>query len=73
MRRTALEALLAVAALLALVPAATFAQEGQIAGSVRDSSDAVLPGVTVEVTSPALIEKIRTGVTDGNGQYRTDR
>jgi hypothetical protein len=60
---------LAVAAVLALAPAA-FAQEGQIAGSVRDTSDALMPGVTVEVTSPALIEKVRIGTTDGNGQYR---
>ena len=47
-----------------------FAQEGQIAGTVRDSSDALMPGVTVEVTSPALIEKIRSATTDANGQYR---
>jgi len=70
MIRGAVKALLAVAALLVLAPAAAFAQEGQIAGSVRDSSDALMPGVTVEVTSPALIEKIRTAVTDANGQYR---
>jgi hypothetical protein len=41
-----------------------------ISGSVIDSSGAVLPGVTVEVASPALIEKTRATVTDGNGQYR---
>ena len=39
-------------------------------GVVTDSSGAVLPGVTVEVTSPALIEKVRTAVTDGSGSYR---
>ena len=61
---------LAVAAVLALLPAAAFAQEGTIAGTVRDSSGAVMPGVTVEVTSPALIEKVRSAVTDQNGQYR---
>ena len=55
---------------LALVSTAAFAQEGQIAGAVRDSSDALMPGVTVEVTSPALIEKVRSAVTDGTGQYR---
>jgi hypothetical protein len=33
-------------------------------------SDAVLPGVTVEAESPALIERVRSTVTDGNGQYR---
>ena len=36
-----------------------------IAGTVRDTSNAVLPGVTVEASSPALIEKVRTAVTDG--------
>ena len=36
----------------------------------RDASGAVLPGVTVEASSPALIEKVRTAVTDGAGQYR---
>src|SRR5688572_21613273 len=59
-----------VVAVLALLPAAAFAQEGQIAGTVRDSSGGVMPGVTIEVTSPALIEKVRTAVTDTNGQYR---
>ncbi len=42
-----------------------------IAGVVRDPSGAVLPGVTVEVSSPALIEKVRTVVTDGTGQYKS--
>jgi hypothetical protein len=42
---------------------------GTIAGVVKDASGAVLPGVTVEVASPALIEKTRTAVTDGAGQY----
>src|SRR6266496_2966573 len=37
---------------------------------VKDPSGAVLPGVTVEASSPALIEKVRTAVTDGSGQYR---
>jgi hypothetical protein len=45
-----------------------FAQ-ASITGIVRDSSGAVLPGVTVEASSPALIEKLRTATTDGNGQY----
>jgi len=40
-----------------------------ISGVVRDASGAVLPGVTVEAASPALIEKVRTAVTDGTGQY----
>src|SRR3954453_8564838 len=52
-----------------LVPVSAFAQAA-IAGLVRDSSGAVLPGVTVEAGSPSLIEKTRAGVTDGSGQYR---
>ena len=48
-----------------------FAQgQTAIAGVVRDSSGAVLPGVTVEASSPALIERSRSAVTDGQGQYR---
>jgi uncharacterized protein (DUF2141 family) len=58
-----------LSALVALAPAMAFAQ-ASIAGVVRDSSGAVLPGVTVEAASPALIEKVRTVVTDGAGQYR---
>ena len=44
--------------------------KASVTGVVTDSSGAVLPGVTVEVTSPALIEKARTAVTDGSGSYR---
>jgi hypothetical protein len=55
---------LTVAAGIALLPAITFAQ-AVIAGAVKDTSGAVLPGVTVEATSPALIEKVRTAVSDG--------
>ena len=54
---------------LALVPAAAYAQ-ASITGVVKDTSGAVLPGVTVEAASPAIIEKVRTAVTDGSGQYR---
>jgi hypothetical protein len=43
---------------------------GGIAGLVRDTSGAVLPGVTVEASSPALIEKVRTVSTDTSGQYK---
>jgi hypothetical protein len=52
-----------------LFPIAARAQ-ATLAGTVRDTSGAVLPGVTVEAASPALIEKIRTAVTDSTGQYR---
>ena len=51
------------------LPAVAYAQS--VAGTVRDSSGGVLPGVTVEASSPALIEKTRSVVTDANGQYRS--
>jgi hypothetical protein len=54
---------------LLLLPSFVFAQ-ATISGVVRDPSNAVLPGVTVEASSSALIEKTRTAVTDGTGQYR---
>src|SRR5438309_1219087 len=53
------------------MPATGFAQStGAIAGVARDQSGGVLPGVTVEASSPALIERLRTVVTDERGQYR---
>src|SRR5262245_11422608 len=53
-----------------LVPFAAFAQSGSgIAGVVRDASGAVMPGVTVEASSPALIEKVRAAVTDEAGRF----
>ena len=59
-------------AFAALAPAAASAQGvlASVTGTVKDTSGAVLPGVTVEVSSPVLIEKTRTAVTDGSGQYR---
>jgi hypothetical protein len=49
----------------------TFAlAQATLTGVVRDSSGAVLPGVTVETSSPVLIGRVRTAVTDGTGQYR---
>ena len=54
-----------------LLPSLAFAQTAAgIAGVGRDTSGAVLPGVTVEAASPALIEKVRSVVTDTAGQYR---
>ena len=53
-----------------LLPAPGSAQSGlsgTIAGVVRDTTGAVLPGVTVEAASPVLIEKVRAAVTDGSG------
>jgi Carboxypeptidase regulatory-like domain len=58
-----------IAALLILAPAAVFAQSS-ITGVVRDTSGGVLPGVTVEASSPALIEGSKSAVTDANGIYR---
>ena len=54
-----------------LVPSFAFAQ-ASINGLVKDSSGAVLPGVTVEAASPALIEKVRSAVTDSGGQYHIE-
>src|SRR6185295_17868504 len=60
------------AALLLSLPAAAAAQTSAIAGTVKDTSGAVLPGVTVEAASPALIEKVRSAVSDGNGQFKIE-
>src|SRR5688572_4189016 len=57
-----------VAVLFILAPALVSAQSA-FSGIVRDTSGAVLPGVTVEASSPVLIEKTRTAVTDGEGRY----
>src|ERR1700681_2235769 len=62
---------IAIAFTCVLVPAAAFAQ-ASIAGTVKDASGAVLPGVTVEASSPELIEKVRTAISDGTGQYRIE-
>jgi hypothetical protein len=54
-----------------LLPTLAYAQ-AQIVGQVRDESGGVLPGVTVEASSPAIIEKVRTAVTDDQGRYRIE-
>ena len=61
--------ILVMASCLLILPARGWAQQSGIAGSVRDTSGAALPGVTVEAASPALIEGSRTVVTDGQGLY----
>ena len=53
----------------ALIPVSAFAQAA-ITGVVKDSSGAVLPGATVEASSPALIERVKSATTDGAGLYR---
>jgi Carboxypeptidase regulatory-like domain len=68
MRRASKVVVLILTAVV-LLPSIASAQ-GTLTGTVRDESSAVLPGVTVEAASPALIEKVRTAVTDGAGQYR---
>ena len=62
----------AVIAVLLGMPTPVLAQTaaGSIAGTVRDTTGAVLPGVTVEASSPALIEKVRAAQTDGEGRYQ---
>src|SRR5580765_6950953 len=66
-----MRAILTLLAWFVIVPTAAFAQ-AVIAGTVKDPSGAVLPGVVVEAASPALIEKVRSAVTDGTGQYRIE-
>jgi hypothetical protein len=66
-RRAAWSGVLTLAAFL-LVPALAHAQSA-IAGTVKDTSGAVLPGVTVEAASPVLIEKVRTVTTNEQGQF----
>ena len=61
-------ALAALVLALALAPGAALAQS-TIAGQVTDDTGGVLPGVTVEAASEALIEGVRTAFTDGQGQY----
>ena len=58
-----------ILAFLIGLPAAALAQSA-IAGIVRDTSGAVLPGVTVEAASPVLIEKSRAATTDGEGRFQ---
>src|SRR4029079_16923381 len=55
---------------VAALPALGQTPGGAIEGVVKDESGAVLPGVTVEASSPALIERTRSAVTDNNGNYQ---
>ena len=67
--RTSMKLVLSAWFLWLFLPAPAHAQ-ASITGVVKDTSGAVLPGVTVEASSPALIEKLRSVVTDTTGQYR---
>jgi hypothetical protein len=70
MRRVVLSCAVLCAAVF-FVPRASVAQDrASIGGVVKDSSGAIMPGVLVEVSSPALIEKTRSAVTDSAGQYK---
>src|SRR5262245_28143632 len=68
-RMRTFRAFLIAAACCLVLPTLAMAQ-ASIAGVIKDASGAVLPGVTVEAASPALIEKTREVVSDGSGQYR---
>ena len=68
--RVCVRLFLALACLLAV--GSTAWAQATIAGAVKDASGAVLPGVTVEAASPALIEKVRTTATDRTGRYRIE-
>ena len=57
MVRGVVSGFLALAAAMLVLPASAYAQEGQITGLVRDSAGLVMPGVTIEVSSPQLIER----------------
>jgi hypothetical protein len=59
-----------IALTFVLIAPAVASAQSSITGTVRDASGGVLPGVTVEAASPALIEKVRSSITDGTGQYR---
>ena len=57
------------AAMLFVAPSAQAQESASIVGLVRDTSGAAMPGVTVEATSPVLIEKVRSAVSDGAGRF----
>jgi carboxypeptidase family protein len=64
--------ILVAAVALPTLASAQSGSSGAIAGVVKDATGAVMPGVTVEAASPALIEKVRSVVTDGQGQYKIE-
>src|SRR6188472_4067196 len=68
-RSFVLRTLLLLVASIVLLPALARAQS-VFTGTVKDTSGAVMPGVTVEAASPALIEGVKSAITDENGSYR---
>ena len=68
--RTMVRGLVLGSALVLGFPGLVLAQASAIAGVVRDTSGAVMPGVIVEASSPALIERVRSATTDERGQYK---
>src|SRR5712664_2350471 len=71
MTRRRIAMVFAVALACLALPATARAQSA-FAGVVKDATGAVLPGVTVEASSPVLIEKVRSVTTDSNGAYKID-
>ena len=69
-QRTVGSVLVVASVLLPVAVSAQSSTTGSIAGVARDATNAVLPDVTVEAASPALIEKVRTVVTDDQGRYQ---
>ena len=66
--RRVITAMLVVSAVVLMAGPAS--AQSAIAGVVKDVTGGALPGVTVEAASPALIERTRSAITDGNGQYK---
>ena len=68
--RQRLAGLVVILCFLLIVPGVFAQASSGITGVVRDASGGVLPGVNVDAESPALIEKVRSAVTDGQGTFR---
>ena len=69
--RTMMRGLMVVLAVAVLWPAPVFAQASGIAGVVKDATGAVMSGVTVEASSPALIERVRTSPPTRKGSTKS--
>ena len=69
MRRFVMQAVFVLCAAFGTASSLAAQEAASIVGVVRDTSGAVMPGVTIEASSPALIEKVRNAVTDGSGRF----